>query len=78
MDINANDVYKVVFREYPDVMDVGQVSKLLGVSTKTVYGLIRGGALPCMKAGREYRIAKVSVMRYLKIYGDAGGLSPKS
>ena len=78
MDINPNEIYKIVFREYPDVMDAKQVSKLLGVSTKTVYGLIRSGALASLKVGREFRIPKVNVMRYVKIYGDACDLSPKS
>ena len=78
METSSHEIYMVVFREYPDVMDARQVSELLGVSTKTVYGLIRGGSLASMKVGREFRIPKVNVMRYLKIYGDSGDLSPKA
>ena len=78
LDIKPNEIYRVVFKEYPDVMDVKQVSKLLGVSTKTVYKLIRGGSLTSLKVGREFRVPKVSVMRYVKILGNVGELSPKS
>jgi excisionase family DNA binding protein len=69
MDISSNERYRSVFKEYPDVMDVKQASDLLGVSTKTVYNLIRGGSLSSLKVGREFRIPKVHIMRYLKIIG---------
>jgi excisionase family DNA binding protein len=49
-------------------MDVQQVSKLLGVSTKTVYRLLRNGSLDSLKVGREFRIPKVNVMKYVKIF----------
>ena len=67
MSIAPNEVYRLVFKEYPDVMDVKQVSALLGVSTKTVYKLIRDGSLSSMKVGREFRVPKVSIMQYAKI-----------
>ena len=70
MELNTQDVYNIVFREYPDVLDVKQVSRLLGVSTKTVYRLLRDGSLLSLKVGREFRIPKVAVMKYVKIFGS--------
>ena len=58
------------FKEYPDVLDVKQVSILLGVSTKTVYRLLREGSLASLKIGREFRIPKVNVMKYIKVFGS--------
>jgi len=49
------------------VLDVKQVSQLLGVSTKTVYRLLREETLNSIKVGREFRIPKVNIMEYLKI-----------
>ena len=69
MDINSQDLYKSVFKGYPEVLDVKQVSKVLGVSTKTIYKLIRKGTLSSMKVGREFRVPKVTVMRYVKVFG---------
>jgi excisionase family DNA binding protein len=66
MELNSQEIYRVVFKEYPDVLDVKQVSTLLGVSTKTVYKLINGGSLPSLKIGREFRVPKVMLMRYMK------------
>ena len=70
MEISTQDIYRIVFKEYPDVMDVKQVSELLGVSTKTVYKLIREGSLPALKVGREFRIPKVILMKHMKVFGS--------
>ena len=70
MDISTQEIYRIVFKEYPDILDVKQVSTLLGVSTKTVYRLLRGGSLASLKIGREFRIPKVNVMKYVKVFGS--------
>jgi excisionase family DNA binding protein len=68
MTICKKDVYDIIFKNYPDVMDVKQVSEILGVSTKTVYKQIKDGELQCIKIGREFRIPKVSILNYLKVF----------
>lgn len=70
MEISTQDIYRIVFKEYPDVMDVKQVSQLLGVSTKTVYKLIRDGSLSALRVGREFRVPKVAIMKYMKVFGS--------
>ena len=70
MDISTQEIYRIVFKEYPDVLDVKQVSTLLGVSTKTVYRLLRSGTLDSLKIGREFRVPKVNVMKYIKLFGS--------
>ena len=67
--MSQNKMYKFLFREYPDVMDVKQISRLLRVSTKTVYNLIRNGSLPYLKVGREFRVTKVAVIQYVNQCG---------
>lgn len=64
---SMRDMYRNVFREYPDVMNVKQVSTLLGVSTKTVYKLLQDGSLLSLKVGREFRVPKINVMKYMKL-----------
>ena len=68
MNIDSQEIYQVVFKEYPDILNVKQVSKLLGISTKTVYRLLREGALDSLKIGREFRIPKVNVMKYVRVF----------
>ena len=69
MDINSQDIYRSVFKGYPEVLNVKQVSTVLGISAKTVYKLIRKGALSSMKVGREFRVPKVVIMKYVKVFG---------
>ena len=69
MEMNTQEVYRMVFTDYPDVLDVKQVSTLLGVSTKTVYRLVHEGTLDSLKVGREFRVPKVNVMKYVKVFG---------
>lgn len=66
--ITQKEAYRLMLQEYPDVMNIEQVSEVLGVSTKAVYGLIKGGHLSVLKIGRTYRIPKIRLVAYL--YGD--------
>jgi excisionase family DNA binding protein len=53
-------------KDYPDVMDITQVSRFLGISTKTGYAILRNGGIAYLKVGRSYRIPKSSLKRYMK------------
>ena len=39
--ITKKDTYLVMFKEYSDVVDVEQMSEMIGISTKTAYKLLR-------------------------------------
>ena len=65
--ISQKEAYRIMLKEYPDIMDIHQVCQILGVSTKTGYKLINDGELCCMKVGRSYRIPKVHLFTYLCI-----------
>ena len=69
MEIGTKELYRIVFRDYPDVLTVKQVSKMLGISTKTVYKLVRNGSLSSLKVGREFRVPKVVLLNYMKVFG---------
>ncbi len=67
MSFTMKDAYSVMLREYPDVMNIEQMSQALGVSTKTGYGLLKNGKVVCLKVGRAYRIPKVHLLTYMKV-----------
>ena len=56
---------KNIFKNYPDAMSLSQVAECLGVSTKLASRLIRSGELCAVKIGREYRIAKSVLIKYI-------------
>ena len=64
---SPRDAYRLMLKDYPDVMDIGQMCEALGVSTKTGYKLLKDGKIEYLKIGRAYRIPKAHILRYLKI-----------
>lgn len=60
------DLYSVMYPEYPDVVNVEQLSEMLGgVSTKTVYRLLKKGDIQSKYIGKRYIIPKLSVIDYI-------------
>ena len=47
--------------DYPEVMNVEEVSRFLRVTPQTVYNMLRDGRLAAAKIGREWRFAKEAV-----------------
>lgn len=62
-----SDVYRSVLKEYPDILTVEEMSRALGVSTKTGYKLIRENKIECIKVGRSYRIPKAHLLAYMRV-----------
>lgn len=73
MGYTLKDAYSVMLKHYPDVMNIEEMSRALGVSTKTGYKLIRTGKITAMKVGRTYRIPKVHLLTYLQVPGADKG-----
>ena len=67
-----NEIYRSVLKEYPDILTVEEMSKALGVSTKTGYRLIRENKIEYMKVGRSYRIPKAHLLSYMRVFIKAG------
>ncbi len=62
------DAYSLLFREYPDVVDVKQLSEMLGgISSKTACRLLQENKIEHFKIGRIYKIPKIHVLEYLKV-----------
>ncbi len=57
--------YTMLLGSYPSAMKAAEVAEVLRVSTKTVYKLIREQRIPAVKVGRELRIAKFELIRFL-------------
>ena len=48
--LSPRDAYRLMLKDYPDVMDIGQMCEALGVSTKTGYKLLKDGKIEYMKS----------------------------
>lgn len=59
--------YAKKFQDLPDALTAAEVAGALRVNIKTVYDkLLRTGVLPAVRVGREYRVAKESLIAYLR------------
>lgn len=65
MAMTKIETYKVLFKEYPDVVSVAQLSEVLSISEKTVYRLVKSNRIGFFKIGRTYKFAKVHIFNYL-------------
>ena len=53
-------------RDFGDpLLTVGEVAGIMRVSNMTVYSLIKSGQLSAIRVGKNYRIRRVDVDRYL-------------
>lgn len=59
-------LYKSMFKNYPDVVNVKQLQIMLGgISKKLAYTLLKNNLINSIKIGRQYKIAKADVILYL-------------
>lgn len=60
--------YKLLFTEYPDVVNVEQMCEMLGgICDKTAYRLLKSGEIKSLIVGRHYRIPKLNILEYLEL-----------
>lgn len=58
--ISQRDAYKLMLKDYPDVMSIEQMCEILSISTKTGYRILREGKILSLKVGRAYPITSRS------------------
>ena len=69
MPLSQKEAYSVVFKDYPDVVSVSQMSEMLGISEKSAYRLLKENRIEHLKVGRTYKIPKLHIFRYLNVVG---------
>ena len=55
----------VLFAEYPDIVDVKTMAKMLHVGLNTAYTLVDSGAITSVRIGRMHRIPKKNIIGYV-------------
>ena len=59
------ELYTMMFPEYPDIVTIAQLQKMLGISRHLAYDLISGGYIRGIKIGNAFKVPKVSVINYV-------------
>ena len=54
-----------IFKEYPDIVNVEQLQKMLDIGRNTAYKLLAGQKIQAKKIGRIYIIPKINIIKFL-------------
>ncbi len=54
-----------LFKEYPDIVSVEQVSEMLKIGQVLAYRLVRSGEIKSRKVGRRYIITKQNIIDFV-------------
>ena len=58
-------LYKYMFPEYPDVVSINQLRKMLGISRHLAYDLVTTQKIHSLRIGNSFKIPKVCVVDYI-------------
>lgn len=65
---DMKETYTLMFTDYPDIVNLVQMRKMLGgISNTLAYRMLREKKIKSKKVGREYRIPKVNVIKYMLV-----------
>ena len=64
---NSNEIYKTMFKSYPDLVDIIQLKEMLGIGITLAYRLVKNNQIPALKIGRQYKIPKMNIIDYVTI-----------
>jgi len=63
---DMKETYTLMFTDYPDIVNITQMRKMLGgISNTLAYRMLREKTIKSKKVGREYKIPKVNVIKYM-------------
>ena len=63
---DMKETYTFMFTDYPDIVNLTQMRKMLGgISNTLAYRMLREKKIKRKKVGREYKIPKVNVIKYV-------------
>lgn len=63
--ITIAEAHEIMFTDYPDVVDIKELSEMLGICTKKARELVRDGIIPALPCSKCYKIAKIEVINYM-------------
>lgn len=58
--------YNNIFSEYPDVVNIDDLTKMLGIGKNKAYELIHTNAIQSIRVGRKHIIPKFRVIEFLQ------------
>ena len=65
-NMSNKDIYKEIFSEYPDVVNIEQMCQMLSaICSKSAYKLLEENRITHFTIGSKYLIPKIHIMSFL-------------
>ena len=61
---DLKQLYSVMFTDYPDIVGVRDLQKMLGIGKNLAYSLVSDGYIKGITVGNKLRIPKINVINY--------------
>ncbi|MGD9901438.1 MAG: helix-turn-helix domain-containing protein [Spirochaetales bacterium] len=61
---------KNLFNEYPDIVNVKEMQKMLGIGRTLAYQLIKEKTIKSKKLNNKYKIQKQSIIKFFNELGE--------
>lgn len=58
------ELYQVMFTDYPDIVGIKDLQKMLGIGKNLAYSLVSDGYIHGITVGNKLRIPKINVINY--------------
>lgn len=58
-------IYRTMFSEYPDMVNVKQLRQMLGISRAVAYDLLSKKLIKGIKVANAYKIQKISIIDFI-------------
>ena len=55
----------VMFKDYPDCVNIKQLQQMLGIKKTKSYELIKNHKINAVKIGKDYKISKLNVIAFV-------------
>lgn len=65
MNNQSNSIFSDMFKEYPDVVTIDQLMRMLNIGKNKAYELIKNKTIQTVRIGKKYIIPKVAVIQFL-------------
>lgn len=63
--ISVNTAYSLMFRNYPEIVGITDICKMLNIGRNKAYQLVKSGVLKQIPCGRAIKVAKITVIDYV-------------
>lgn len=60
-----SELSTVMFKNYPDCVNISQLQSMLGIKRTKSYELIKSGKIKAIKIGKDYKISKLNVIAFV-------------